>query len=111
MSLSIAAESDNSFEISSTARPTLVAVHNSCDTKVSSLAFISGFINLYEPVVKVDLTKPLAKYAKKNCPVLLPLYAALLIFLILEFSDFPGPATYSILTQYSHSIHLLSKKY
>ena len=108
MSLSIAAESDNSFEISSTARPTLVAVHNSCDTKVSSLAFISGFINLYEPVVKVDLTKPLAKYAGKNCPVLLPLYAALLI---LEFSDFPGPATYSILTQYSHSIHLLSKKY
>ena len=89
----------------------LVVVNNSCYTKVSSLGFISGFINLYEPVVKVDLTKPLAKDAGENCPVLLPSYAALLIFLILEFSDFPGHATYSILTQYSHSIHLLSKKY
>ena len=51
--------------------PILVVVHNSCDIKVSSLAFMSWFINLYVPVVNVDLTKPLAKYAGEHCPVLL----------------------------------------
>ena len=43
----------------------LVVVHVSCDFKVCSLAFISWFVNLYVPVVNVDLTKPLAKYAGK----------------------------------------------
>ena len=93
----------------------LVVVHNSCDIKVCSFAFISWFINLYVHVVNVDLTKPLSKYAG-NSPVLLPLYAALQICLINNnnntyialirmrskrnlFSNsvfFLGPATYSM---------------
>ena len=76
------------------------------------LLFLGLFlkISLWVPL-NVDLTKPLAKYAGEHCPVLLPLYAALLIFLILEFSDFPGRVTYSILKQYVPFIHLLNKKY
>ena len=88
--------------------PILVVVHVSCDFKVCSLAFISWFINLYVPVVNVDLTKPLAKYAGK-----IALFCCLSTLrcwfsLFSNSLTFLGPATHSILKQYAHSIHLLN---
>lgn len=92
---SIAAESDDSFEISSIA--------NTCRSEFFGLYFLIYYV----PVVNVDSTKPLAKYEGFCC-----LYTLHCRFSLFSNSlSFLGPAAYSILKVYPHSIHLLSEKY